>query len=164
MPLLTRNQEAKEDKMEPESAPDDVKVLSLEEKIDKLLKNSEDTHSLKSDLVKLTKSVQTLTADIATLKRNTDSIPKIENSIKGFQSSITTLTVDTAANTINAKENQDRITTLEQENVNLKFELDNLKSQNRRNINLDNSALEDQIDTQIKQQQDYNKKARQCTI
>ena len=107
-----------------------------------------------SDLDKLTTSVQTLTADIASLKQNTNGIPKIESDMQGIQSSITTLTIDTAANTINIKENQDRITTLEQENVNLKFELENLRSQTRRNTNLDSATLEDQIEMQIKRQQD----------
>ena len=154
MPLLTRNQKAKEDKMEPETVPEGEHEMSTEEKIDKLLKNTEGTLNLKIELDKLTKSVQTLTADIATLKRNTDSIPKIEASITGIQSTITTLNVDTAANIIATKENQDRITTLEQENVSLKTELENLKCQTRRNINVNNSTIEDLVDTQIKRQQD----------
>ena len=129
MPLQTRHQKAKESEMEPNGEPEENKVLTTEEKLDQLLKNSENVFKLKTELAQLTQSVKALTADITSLKTNTDSIPKIEVSLNGLQNTIKTLTIESAANTIGVKENQTRISTLEEENVTLKAELDNLKSQ-----------------------------------
>ena len=156
MSLQTRNQRAKKNEMEPDVEPKDKKEMTTDEKLDKLLKNTEDVLSLKSEITVLTNSVKTLTADISELKRNTDSIPKLENTLKNLQATITTVTVESAANTIGFKENQNRISTLEEENVTLKTELENLKCQVRRNSNLDKTELEEMVKLHITRQQDKN--------
>ena len=154
MPLQTRNQKAKENEMEPIEEPEAEKILTTDEKLDILLKNTENVSHLKSELAQLTKSVKSLTEDITTLKHNTDGIPKIETTLTSLQSTISTLTKESTANSIGIRENQTRISTLEEENVTLKAELDNLKSHIRRNNNLNKSDLESMIDTHILRQQD----------
>ena len=128
MPLQTRNQKAKEGEMEPDNEPDAKRELTTEEKLDKLIKNSESVLNLQSELTKLTDSVKTLTADITSLRTNTEGIPRIETTLAGLQTSITTLTIESATNTIDIKESKVRISTLQEENVALKSELDDLKS------------------------------------
>ena len=140
--------------MEPETDPKEV--LTTDEKLDKLLKNTESVLKLKVEITKLTDSVKSLTADITSLKTNTDSIPKIQTTLTSLQNSISTLTIESAANTIEVKDNKSRITTLEEENVTLKTELENIKSHIRRSQNLDKTELDRMIDLQITRQQDKN--------
>ena len=134
----------------------DPEGMTTEEKLDKLLKNTNDVLTMKTDLIELTQSVKTLTDDITKLRRNTDSIPKIETTLKNLQSSISSLTTETTTNSLTIKENQVRIKSLEEENVMLKTELENLKSQTRRSINDENSNLENLIETQVRRQYDKN--------
>ena len=159
---ITRNQKVKGEGMEPKSDPNPNlepqanKELTTDEKLDKLLKNSEDVLKLKDDLTQLTDSVKGLTVDITALKVNTDSIPKIQTTLTSLQNSISNLTVECAANTIDLKESKARILTLEAENVTLKSDLDNLKSHIRRDTNTDRGNIDEIIETHITRLQDKN--------
>ena len=149
MSLLTRNQ-AKQKDMEEKAEVSSDENLTMEQKIDKMLNSLNTVADIQTDLRKLTVTVNTINTDLTLLKANTDKIPTIENTLKGIQTSISTLQIDTATAKVQLKETQDRVKALEEENVSVKFEIDNLKSLERKRVNLDQKAIDDMVTNHIR--------------
>ena len=155
MSLRTRNQAKQKDMEEKAEVPSDEN-LTMEQKIDKMLNSLNTVADIQTDLRKLTVTVNTINTDLTLLKTNTDKIPTIENTLKGIQTSISTLQVDTATAKLQLKETQDRVKALEEENVSVKFEIDNLKSFERKRVNLDQKAIDDMVSNHIRREKDRN--------
>ena len=155
MSLLKRNQAKQKDMEEKAEVPSDEN-LTMEQKIDKMLNSLNTVADIQTDLRKLTVTVNTINTDLTLLKTNTDKIPTIENTLKGIQTSISTLQVDTATAKLQLKETQDRVKALEEENVNVKFEIDNLKSLGKKRVNLDQKAIDDMVSSHIRREKDRN--------
>ena len=153
MPLLTRNQKAKED-MEGKTTKSPDEPLTMEQKISMIFDNMNKMSEIQTDLTLLTSTVNTQSSDLTALKQNTDTIPKNETTLNGIQDSIKTLKVDNAANKIQLKENQTRIQTLTQENTTLKTEIENLKCQVRIQTNLQQENIDELIDCHIRRDRD----------
>ena len=156
MSLHTRNQKAKQKDMEAKSEVTTEENLTMEQKIDKMLNSLNTVADIQTDLCKLTVTVNTINTDLTLLKANTDKIPTIENTLKGIQTSISTLQIYTATAKVQLKETQDRVKALEEENVNVKFEIDNLKSLERKRVNLDQKVIDDMITNHIRREKDRN--------
>ena len=155
MSLLTRNQAKQKDMEDKAEVPSDEN-LTMEQKIDKMLNSLNTVADIQTDLRKLTATVNTINTDLTLLKTNTDKIPTIDSTLKGIQTSITTLQVDTASAKLQLKETQNRVKALEEENVSVKFEIDNLKSIERKRVNLDQKAIDDMITSHIRREKDRN--------
>ena len=110
----------------------------------------------KTDLLRLTTSVNTLTNNLTLLKQNTDSIPKLETTLKGIQDSITSLKVDNASNQVLLKENQVRIQTLKEENSILRTKVEILKCQGRRQVNLKQENIDNLTSCHLRREKGTN--------
>ena len=154
MSLLTQNQKAKQKDMEAKSEVTPEENPTMEQKIDKMLNSLNTVADIQTDLQKLTATVNSINTDLTLLKANTDKIPTMENTLKGIQLSISTLQIDTATAKVQLKETQDRVKALEEKIVNVKFEIDNLKSLERKRVHLDQKAVDDMIASHIRREKD----------
>ena len=155
MSIITR-QKSKTGIM-PEIPDEDVgedTELTIDEKLNKLLNNTKDMTAIKKDLKKISSSVKDLTADVAELKKNTDTIPEITKQLKELQTGFNNLKNENAKDKKSISDITRRVTEIEEENTELKRELNSLKTKTRHETNMDERQIEDRVTQQIQRQHD----------
>ena len=155
MSIITR-QKSKTGIM-PEIPDEDVgedTELTIDQKLNKLLNNTKDMTVIKKDLKKISSSVKDLTADVAELKKNTDTIPEITKQLKELQTGFNNLKNENAKDKKSISDITRRVTEIEEENTELKRELNCLKTKTRHETNMDERQIEDRVTQQIQRQHD----------
>ena len=132
----------------------DDSELTIDQKLNKLLSNTKDMTTMKKDLKKLTSSVKDLTTDVADLKKNTDTIPDITTQLKELQTSLNNLKNENVKDKKTMSDIARRVSEIEEENTELKREINSLKTKTRQVTNLDEKQIEERVAQQIQRQHD----------
>ena len=127
MSIITR-QKAKTMPETPIKEVEDDSGLTIDKKINKLLNNTKDMLAMKKDIKKLSTSVKDLTADVTELKQNTDTIPDINTQLKKLQTSLNALKNESTKDNKLIGDIERRVAKMEEENTDLKREIDSLKT------------------------------------
>ena len=158
--MQTRTQKSKSTKMpgRPEGnagiGEEEEIELSTDQKLNKLLESLKEVTAIRLDIKQINTTVKAVSSDQMELKVDTKEIPGLKLQLKNLQASVDNMKVEHIQTQESLKDTNRRIKDLEEENVDLRNDLDNLKSKIRRENNIEEKELEELVALHIQRQND----------
>ena len=158
--MQTRTQKSKATKMPGKSEGNagngdgEVDELTTDQKLNKLLESVKEVTPIRQDLKQLNTTVKLVFSDLSELKVDTKEIPGLKLQLKNLQTSVDNMKKEHVQTQETLKETNRRIKDLEEENMDLRNDLGNLKSTIRKENNIDEKDLEELVTLHIQRQND----------
>ena len=158
--MQTRTQKSKATKMpgRPEgtagNGDGEENELTTDQKLNKLLENVKEVTAIRQGLKQLNTTVKSVSNNLTELKVDTKEKPGLKLQLKNLQASVDNMKIERVQTQETLKETNRRIKDSEGENVDLPYDLDNLKSTIRRENTIDEKDLEELVTLHIQRQND----------